>query len=392
MKKILHNLQYVILIPPWREKNLRIGNYTKFRDVSVGFPSSSWQIQYDNSSFYKDFLKKTSLLLLFLSIVFISCGKQSPEEVVLKGKTMGTTYSVKYVNPAKSVSPVQIHTEIDSVLKHVNMEMSTYIPNSEISRFNTFNKTDWFPVSKDFVIVLRQAKYVAKISDGYFDPTIMPLVNLWGFGPEKRNEKIPTRAEIDSAKKLVNFTLIDEKIDTPEIRKKLPEVYLDFSSIAKGYGVDKVGDFLESKGIVNYLVEIGGELRAHGVKADSSIWRVGVVNPNEEGISIALKLHDLSIATSGDYMNYFEVNGKRYSHTINPKTGRPITHNLASVSVVDPSCMIADAYATAFDVLGPEKGFALSESLDIPVYMIVRKGNKFEVKMNSEFKKLLEEK
>lgn len=337
-------------------------------------------------------MKKTSLLLLFITLVFISCGKQSSEEVVLTGKTMGTTYSVKYVNPAEKVNSSQIHTEIDSVLKHVNMEMSTYIPNSEISRFNAFNKTEWFPVSKDFVVVLRQAKYVAKISDGYFDPTIMPLVNLWGFGPEKRDEKIPTSAEIDSAKKLVDFTLIEDKIDKPEVRKKSSSVYLDFSSIAKGYGVDKVGDFLESKGIENYLVEIGGELRAHGVKADSSIWRVGVVNPNEKGISIALKLHDLSIATSGDYMNYFEVNGKRYSHTINPKTGKPITHNLASVSVVDPSCMIADAYATAFDVLGPQKGFALAESLDIPVYMIIRKGNKFEVKMNSEFKKLLEEK
>ncbi len=337
-------------------------------------------------------MKKTSLLLLFITLVFISCGKQSSEEVVLTGKTMGTTYSVKYVNPAEKVNLSQIHIEIDSVLKHVNMEMSTYIPNSEISRFNAFNKTEWFPVSKDFVVVLRQAKYVAKISDGYFDPTIMPLVNLWGFGPEKRDEKIPTSAEIDSAKKLVDFTLIEDKIDKPEVRKKSSSVYLDFSSIAKGYGVDKVGDFLESKGIENYLVEIGGELRAHGVKADSSIWRVGVVNPNEKGISIALKLHDLSIATSGDYMNYFEVNGKRYSHTINPKTGKPITHNLASVSVVDPSCMIADAYATAFDVLGPQKGFALAESLDIPVYMIIRKGNKFEVKMNSEFKKLLEEK
>ncbi len=302
---------------------------------------------------------------------------------------MGTTYSVKFVDSDSHFNSDKIHTQIDSVLRNVNMKMSTYIPNSEISRFNAFNKTDWFSVSKDFIVVLRQAKYVAKVSDGYFDPTVMPLVNLWGFGPEKRTEKIPTEAEIDSAKKLVNFTFIEEKINPPEIRKKSPEIYLDFSSIAKGYGVDKVGDFLESKGIENYLVEIGGELRAHGVKSDSSTWRVGVVNPNEKGISIALKLYDLSIATSGDYMNYFEVKGKRYSHTINPKTGKPITHNLASVSVIDPSCMIADAYATAFDVLGPKKGFALAESLDIPVYMIIRKGKKFEVKMNSEFKKLL---
>ena len=334
-------------------------------------------------------MKKGSFLFLSLLIFVVSCGKQSSDEVVLKGKTMGTTYSVKFVDLADKFVATEIQSEIDSVLSNVNLEMSTYIPESEISRFNAFRKTDWFPVSKDFVVVLRQAKYVAKISDGYFDPTVMPLVNLWGFGPEKRDDKIPTDAEVDSAKKLVDFTLIEEKINPPEIRKKSSEVYLDFSSIAKGYGVDKVGDFLESKGINDYLVEIGGELRAHGVKPDSALWRVGVVNPNENGISIALKLNDLSIATSGDYMNYFEVNGKRYSHTINPKTGRPITHNLASVSVIDPSCMIADAYATAFDVLGPEKGFALAESLDIPVYMIIRKGDKFQVKMNSEFKKLI---
>ncbi len=335
-------------------------------------------------------MKKNAILFLLLSFIVISCGNNDVSDiVVLKGKTMGTTYTVKYSPLQNEKKESEISASIDSVLRSVNLQMSTYIPESEISRFNNFNDTTWFPVSKDFIVVMRQAEEIAEVSDGFFDPTIEPLVNLWGFGPEKRSEKIPSQKEIDSTKKLVNYNLVEARILPPAIRKKRKNLYLDFSSIAKGYGVDKVADFLESKGIANYLVEIGGELRAHGVKPDSSFWRVGVVNPNEEGISIAIALDDLSIATSGDYMNYFEINGKRYSHTINPKTGRPITHKLASVSVVNPSCMVADGYATAFDVLGPKKGFALATNLSIPVYMIIRKGNKFEVKMNSEFKKLI---
>lgn len=337
-------------------------------------------------------MKKNLSLLLFISIVFISCKTNISDEVVLKGKTMGTTYSVKYIDQAAGQSKEQIHANIDSVLVLVNSEMSTYIPSSEISRFNSFRDTTWFDVSEDFVIVLRQAEYIADVSGGYFDPTIEPLVNLWGFGPEKRERKLPSESEIDSAKKLVNFGLIETRLTPPAIKKRKSNIYLDLSSIAKGYGVDKVSDFLEEKGIENYLVEIGGELKAHGRKADSSLWRVGVIKPNEQGLSISIKMNDLSIATSGDYLNYFEYKGQRYSHTLNPKTGKPITHNLASVSVIDPSCMTADGYATAIDVLGPVKGYELAERLNIPVYMILRDSGKFKVKMNGEFRNLLDKK
>ncbi len=334
-------------------------------------------------------MKKNLSLLLFISIVFYSCNTNIPDEVVLKGKTMGTTYSVKYINQTTVPNKDWIQVKIDSVLVLVNDEMSTYIPTSEISRFNSFRDTTWFDVSKDFVIVLRQAEYIADVSGGYFDPTIEPLVNLWGFGPEIRDRKLPTKSEIDSAKKLVNFGLIETRLTPPAIKKRKSNIYFDLSSIAKGYGVDKVSDFLEEKGIENYLVEIGGELRAHGRKADSLLWRVGVINPNEQGLSISIEMNDLSIATSGDYLNYFEYQGNRYSHTINPKTGKPITHNLASVSVIDPSCMTADGYATAIDVLGPVKGYEFAERLNIPVYMILRDSGKFKVKMNELFRELL---
>ncbi len=331
-------------------------------------------------------------MLLLISIACISCKTNTSDEVVLKGKTMGTTYTVKYINKITNPNKERIQNKIDSVLVLVNEEMSTYIPSSEISKFNSFHDTTWFNVSEDFVIVLRQAEYIADVSGGYFDPTIEPLVNLWGFGPEKRERKLPSKNEIDSAKKLVNFALIETRLSPPAIKKRKNNIYLDLSSIAKGYGVDKVSDFLEEKGIESYLVEIGGELKAHGRKADSTLWKVGVINPNEQGLSISIKMNDLAIATSGDYLNYFEYKGKRYSHTINPKTGKPVTHNLASVSVIDPSCMTADGYATAIDVLGDAKGFELAERLNIPVYMILRDSGKYKVKMNEQFRNLIRSK
>jgi len=332
-----------------------------------------------------NFISKTVLSVLAI-LIAVSCS-QKEKIVRINGNTMGTTYTVKIADDVPDAQ--KIKAEIDSLLADVNKKMSTYIANSEISRFNKFNDTAWFPVSSDFLEVLIIAVNISKLSGGYYDITVGPLVNLWGFGPSPKKEIIPSQKEIDSVKRFTGIDLIAIREKPPAIKKKRTGVYIDLSSIAKGYGVDKVSEFLSAKGFVNTLVEIGGELRARGTKADGSPWLVGVENPNKKGIATAVKLINRSIATSGDYMNYFEYEGKRYSHTINPKTGRPVTHNLASVSVVAKNCALADAYATAIDVMGPNNGYTFAAKNNLPVYMIIRSGNKFKVKMNAGFRKLL---
>ena len=333
---------------------------------------------------------KIALLPLFvlLSLSLISCSGRT-EATKFSGETMGTTYSIKIADevPNKKL----LKKEIDSTLAEVNLEMSTYIPQSEILRFNKFRDTVWFSVSKDFAYVVKTALQVSKISDGYYDITVGPLVNLWGFGPTKKKEIVPTQAEIDSVKNFIGYKLIKARENPPAIKKLKAEVYIDLSSIAKGFGVDKITELLISKGFKNCLVEIGGELRASGKKANGENWLVGVENPNKRSVITAVELNNASIATSGDYLNYFEYEGKRYSHTINPKTGRPITHKLASVSVIAKNCALADAYATAIDVMGPALGFELAEKQNLPVYMIVRDGGKFKIEATESFRKLMKE-
>ncbi len=330
--------------------------------------------------------KITKIFIALAFIALAACGeKETP--VFIAGETMGTTYSIKIAD--KVANKKELKNEIDSLLVAVNMKMSTYIPESEISRFNKFGDATWFPVSPEFLLVAKTALEVSRETDGYYDVTVGPLVNLWGFGPAQKKEIVPTQKELDSVKKFVGFNLLEIRDNPPAIRKKDARVYVDFSSIAKGYGVDAVSEFLARKGLRNHLVEIGGELRASGSKADGSPWRVGVENPNEKGIAIAVKLENKSIATSGDYLNYFEYKGKRFSHTINPKTEKPIVHNLASVSVVAKNCMLADAYATAIDVMGAGKGLAFAEKKGLPVYMILHNGKNFESKINENFKRLI---
>ncbi len=335
-------------------------------------------------------MKKNKAAIVFL-IVFIALagcgGKQSP--VIIEGETMGTTYSVKIADAVKSKDALK--TSIDSLLYEVNMKMSTYIPESEISKFNGFRDTTWFAVSPEFLLVAKAALEVSRETNGYYDITVGPLVNLWGFGPAQKKEIVPTQKELDSVKKFVGFTLLEIRDNPPAIRKKDARVYVDFSSIAKGYGVDAVSELLLQKGFRNHLVEIGGELRASGRKTDGSPWLVGVENPSENGIAIAVKLENKSIATSGDYHNYFEFEGKRFSHTINPKTCKPVTHNLASVSVIAENCMLADAYATALDVMGPEKSFEFAEKENLPIYVIFREEGIFRGKMNDAFRNFIKE-
>jgi len=334
-------------------------------------------------------MKKNVLIYLIL-FAFISCNDRENYDLIeIAGSTMGTTYSVKYLsNSSKSVEEVK--SKISRILENVNNQMSTYIPDSELSQFNNYNDTSWFSISADLAFVLQQSLDICRISNGALDITVGPLVNLWGFGPENKPTVVPTDSKIEKALILVGWKNIAVTLEPPTVKKKLPDIYCDLSSTAKGFGVDKVSDYLVSLGINNFLVEIGGELRAAGRKSIDNEWRIGISKPdNNSSLQEVITLNNNAMATSGDYWNYFEENGIRYSHTINPKTGRPIKHKLASITVFAETCLSADGLATAIDVMGEEDGYQFTIDNEIPAYFITRNKNEYVVNYNSYFERFI---
>ncbi len=309
---------------------------------------------------------------------------------------MGTFYSVKIVKKSSGLKPGEhknIQEGIEKTLQKINSQMSVFLETSEISQFNRLNSSDWFLVSESLAEVLQSAIRVSEKSDGYFDITVGTLVNLWGFGPEYQKQEVPAEEAIIEAREKTGFQNIEIRMNPARIRKANPLLNCDLSAIAKGFGVDEVGDYLDSQKIPDYLVEIGGEIRARGQSHLNRSWRIGIFSPGKSvGIQKVVALQEefgLSLATSGDYRNYFEKDGIRYSHTINPRTGKPITHKLASVSVIHKECMLADAFATAINVMGPEKGFKLAEKEKLPVLMIIKTPKGFVEKMTFQFKEAL---
>jgi len=315
-----------------------------------------------------------ALLLVLLPFV-IGCAP-APEHpvLVLQGTTMGTFYNIQVVALPLAVEPQALRDKIASELDQVESRMSTYRDDSEISGFNRSRTTDWFSVSPELAELVKEALRTSAASTGAFDPTVGPLVNLWGFGPDGETDTPPTEAEIAEAKARVGYRKLSVRAIPPALRKSEPTLYLDLSAIAKGYGVDRLADLFDVIGITDYLIEIGGELRGRGYNGQGRPWRIAIERPSPEGRSVhkILALSDGAMATSGDYRNFFEHAGRHYSHTIAPETGHPVTHRLASVTVLAPRAVRADALATAFLVLGPELGVALAESLGIPALFIVR--------------------
>jgi len=330
------------------------------------------------------------LFSLFIIVFLSSCNNDKNIEVnEFRGQTMGTSYSIKIVAKLTPSHKKNLQLSIDSTLIDINKKMSTYITDSELLKFNTSKDTNWIKVSKDLAMVISEALEISKASNGMYDITIGPLVNLWGFGPDIKNEKIPTQKEVDDKKKDIGFENILVNLEESKIKKKKPNIYCDLSSIAKGYGVDKVGLLFEKFGFNNYMVEIGGEVRTKGKNGKNEKWKIGIATPTNDGLEKIVNLSNYSMATSGDYLNYFEENGVRYSHTINPKTGKPITHKLASVTVIYNNCSYADAYATAIDVMGPDEGYKFALQQNLPIFMIVRENNSFIEKMTPQFKKFI---
>lgn len=322
-------------------------------------------------------MKKTLAILAALTLS--ACMGEEPAKVVtLSGKTMGTTYNITAVGVPDDIDEAALSGDVETVLADVNSKMSNWDKNSEVSRFNGSGETTPVEVSADFVTVMKAANEVHELSDRKFDVTLGPLIELWGFGPRKPEDPVPSDADIEAA---LGFVGQSERLsldtEASSLSKSAPEVGINLSAIAKGFGIDAVAGKLEALGIDNYMVEIGGDLVTSGHNDKNEVWKIGIEKPEpgEKAVELVVPLKDKGLATSGDYRNFVEHEGVRYSHIIDPVTGKPITHWTTSVSVVAEDAMMADAWATAMLVLGSERGLEIAEANNIAVYFISRGEN-----------------
>lgn len=331
--------------------------------------------------------------VLLASFLFIGCllsaceSRTEREHYQFSGDTMGTTYHITLVADAGeslTVDTAGIETGVEKALVLINQQMSTYIDDSDLMRFNRSPLQEWQTLPEPLAEVLSISQRISERSDGAFDITVGPLVNLWGFGPEAQPEQVPTEAEIATLQSQVGYHHLELNGNRA---RRLTDIELDLSAVAKGYGVDYVANWLESQGVKHYLVEIGGEVRLAGQSPRGDAWRIGVEQPAmlRHSGRLALALSDIAMATSGDYRNYYERDDQRYSHTIDSRTGKPIQHNLASVTVLAKTSAEADAWATTLNVLGPEAGMAVAEREKLAVYMIVKTDEGFSDRYSAAF-------
>jgi thiamine biosynthesis lipoprotein len=302
----------------------------------------------------------------------------------LRGQTMGTFWSLRLV--AAAGFPVDaVQSGVQAELDRVDASMSTYKHDSELSRFNAATAGSWHTLSGACFDVVEHALQLARDTDGAYDPTVGPLVNAWGFGPGAAQHGAPSDEVIAAARERIGWWRIERDATTRRIRQP-GGAYIDLSSIAKGYAVDVVGDWLKERGVTAWLVEVGGEMKAYGSKPDSSSWRVGIEMPDApDRYFCTLALKDMAIATSGDYRRRFADGDGRYSHHIDARSGRPVPYAVASVSVLAPSALQADPLGTAMTLLGPDRGLAYAQSRNLAVLFVLRTQDGLEPRLTPAF-------
>lgn len=309
----------------------------------------------------------------------------------LRGPAFGTAFHVKRPTPADPRQNETLAAQIEDVIGRFNAQMSLWHEDSELSRFNRSDAGEWLDVAPETLEVVEVALRIRQASGGAFDPTIRPLLSLWSFGPEQRPREIPDDEQIDAALSLVGQRIETRRTPAPALRKPADGVELDLNAIAKGYAVDVIAELVAVESPEGCMVEIGGEVVALGTRPDGTPWRIAIEQPLAGTRTAAsyIELQDAALATSGDYRNYFERDGRRFSHTIDPRTGRPIDHALASVSVVADDCMTADAWATALMVLGPDEGYNVAQQQGVAALFLVREGSTFAARATPGFPPLI---
>ncbi|AUB84459.1 FAD:protein FMN transferase [Candidatus Thiodictyon syntrophicum] len=317
-------------------------------------------------------------LALAVGALLAACGAPTDPQVEVTGPTMGTYYAVKVARPPAGLDAQTLQAGVELVLKGVIDAISTYDPQSELSRLNRNPSTDWVPISSELYAVLAEGQRLSRLSDGAFDITVGPLINLWGFGPQPKADAVPSAEAIAAARERVGYDKLELRADPPAIRRQRGDIYIDVSALGEGEGADRMAAYLESLGATDYMAAVAGTMRVRGNNAKRLAWGIAieVPDPSDRAVQRILPLTDSAVSTSGDYRNFFKAAGKRYSHHIDPRTGNPVEQRLASVSVVAPgggdSARRADGLATALIVMGEERGLALAESQGLAAYFIVR--------------------
>ncbi|KFK93316.1 MULTISPECIES: FAD:protein FMN transferase ApbE [unclassified Serratia (in: enterobacteria)] len=339
-------------------------------------------------------LAKKLLLTAALTLLVACDDSATRPQIDIEGKTMGTFYSVK-ISGDIDENKQQLQQEIDALLEQANDDISTYRPNSVLSRFNQNRSSEPQPIPRGMADIILMAQRIGRDTAGAMDITVGPLVNLWGFGPDKRAVKIPQQQQIDAAKQntgLQHLKLLSDH-HGEWLQKALPEMYVDLSTLGEGYGVDQLVRLMARKGITNYLVSVGGAVSTRGVNGQGKPWRVAIQKPTdrENAVQAMVDLQGYGISTSGSYRNYFEQDGQRYSHVIDPTTGRPINHRLVSATVIAPTALEADGWDTGLMVLGTEKALKLAEEKGLAVYLITKTDDGFSAVMTPQFKAFLVE-
>lgn len=329
-------------------------------------------------------------LLLAVAAGLHGCTREAAPH--FEGQTQGTTYHVTVVRctPAQQANVLQ--TAVEQRLAQIDVALSNYRDDSELSRFNRAPIDQWIDLGPDLDAVLRASQQISQMSEGAFDITVAPLLGLWGFGPESSSQHVvPDDAAIAQARTSVGYQFLELQDTAPRARKTRP-LTIDVNGIAQGYSVDQLANVLSARGCSDYLVEIGGELRLAGHNAENKPWRIAIERPSDAPSEVqqSLRGSGIAITTAGDYHDYFEQDGVSYSHTIDPRTGRPIAHKLASVTVIDASATQADGYDTVVEVLGPEEGFAFAQRHHLAAYFIVREGDRFVVRKTEAMSAYLE--
>lgn len=324
---------------------------------------------------------------LYTALVLLAgCGGERLES--LSGPTMGSTWSVQYVRHAQGPAPSLVQAEVEGILAEVDGQMSTYRSDSDIERFNALPADSCQPMPEPVLQLVRVGEQLSRDSDGAFDLTVEPLLDLWGFGPQGREEKVPGASALAEVRQRVGHAHL--RIEGQELCKDAP-VEVDFNSIAAGYAVDRIAARLTQLGIDSFLAEATGELKAVGRKPDGSPWRIALEEPRDDQqvAQRVIALDGFGVSTSGDYRNYFEQDGQRYSHTFDARLGQPIAHPLASVTVIHPSALMADGLSTLLLILGPEAGWDYAEKHGIAGFFVMRSATGFVTRSNPAFDALL---
>lgn len=307
--------------------------------------------------------------LLGLSTALAAAATPSMGE--LHGRTMGTTYSVKFWRPQGDADPKRVRPAIEALLKRFDRQMSTYRPDSELSRFAAATPGEWFKVSTETATATAHALEMYRLTDGASDVTIGPVLRVWRFGPggapNGGRAKPPSEAELQAAMKIVGADKLHARLDPPALRKDIANLEVDLSSMAPGYAIDLIVELLAREGYKNCIVELGGEVRASGTRPDGSPWRVGVESPPgaDQEFARIVSLHNLALATSGDYRDVRTIDGVRYTHVIDPHIGRPLPYRGACVTVLAPTCLEADSLGTPLLVMGPKAGYQWCVNHDV---------------------------